>query len=193
MTVQSVCIYCGSSNHVDAAYKEIAKDIGKSFAERGLHIIYGGGHVGLMGLMADAALEAGGKVVGIIPEHIRSHEIQHTGLTELIVVDSMHERKSLMAEKADAFVVLPGGFGTLEEAFEILTWKQLALHNKPIVIYNVNGFWTPLLNLIEYLIENGFAPKTNRTIFKVAQDKDQLFAHLLEPAERSRDPDEKWA
>ncbi len=193
MTLQSVCVYCGSSNHVDEIYKQTAEKVGIALAERKLRIIYGGGHVGLMGIIADAALKAGGEVVGIIPEHIRAHEVQHKGLTELHVVDSMHTRKNLMAEKADAFVILPGGFGTLDEAFEVLTWKQLALHNKPIIIYNADGFWTPLLKLIDHMIESGFAPKNNYLIFKTANNLDELFAALSAPLPRSVSPDAKWA
>lgn len=192
MAIHSVCVYCGSSSHVDEKYKQLARDVGKNLAERGIKLVYGGGHVGLMGLLADAGLAAGGHVTGIIPEHIRAHEVQHTGLSELLVVDSMHARKSLMAEKADAFVILPGGFGTLDEAFEILTWKQLALHNKPIIIYNINGFWDPMLVLIEHLIDAGFAPKNNIHIYKVVTTMDELFAALIAPAEKMEDPENKW-
>lgn len=193
MSVQSVCVYCGSSNRVDGIYLESAKAVGESLARQGLTLIYGGGHVGLMGTVADSALKAGGKVIGIIPEHIRAHEIQHTGLTELLVVDSMHVRKSLMVEKADAFVVMPGGFGTLDEAFEILTWKQLSLHNKPILIYNVNGFWDPLLKLIEHMIASGFAPKDNADIFKIVTTPSEMMAALAQPLGHSFIPDAKWA
>lgn len=193
MTIQSVCVYCGSSNHVDETYKNLARAVGEALAKKGFRIVYGGGHVGLMGLVADSALKAGGEVVGIIPEHIRAHEVQHKGLTELIVVNDMHTRKNMMVEKADAFLVLPGGFGTLDEAFEVLTWKQLALHNKPIVIFNVEGFWTPLLNLIEHMIVKGFAPASNRNIFKAVTNIDDLFAALAKPLDRLFGPDEKWA
>lgn len=193
MTIQSVCVYCGSSNHVDEAYKQVARDVGRALAQHHLRIVYGGGYVGLMGLVADSALAAGGEVVGIIPEHIRAHEVQHKGLTELHVVDNMHTRKSLMVEKADAFVILPGGFGTLDEAFEVLTWKQLALHTKPIIIYNANGFWTPLLTLIDHMIDSGFAPKSNYDIFKSVTTIDELFAALNAPAPRVFGPEEKWA
>ncbi len=193
MSVQSVCVYCGSSNHVDEAYKKTAQDIGAALAGNKMRLVYGGGNVGLMGLMANATLAAGGEVVGIIPEHIRAHEVQHTGLTELHVVDSMHTRKNLMVEKSDAFVILPGGFGTLDETFEVLTWKQLALHNKPIVIYNVNDFWTPLLGLIDHLIKSGFAPQNNYNIFKTATTVDELIKVLCEPVGPGIAPDGKWA
>jgi uncharacterized protein (TIGR00730 family) len=175
-----VCVYCGSSNSADEHYKQLARDLGKALAERGMQIVYGGGHVGLMGLLADSGLQAGAKVTGIIPEHIRAHEVQHTKLSELFVVDSMHERKSLMAEKADAFVVLPGGFGTLDETFEILTWKQLALHNKPVVIFNINNFW------------NKFAPDYNHQLYSIVTNIDDMFTALARPAEKPHTPEEKW-
>ena len=192
MSISSVCIYCGSANHVDEIYKKTAHDVGVALAKRNLRLIYGGGHVGLMGTVADATLAAGGTAIGIIPEHIRTHELQHTGLTELYVVDNMHTRKSMMAEKADAFVVLPGGFGTLDELFEILTWKQLGLHTKPIVIFNVNDFWAPLIAMIEHIISCHFAPENNRHIFKVVTTVDELFAALIAHDEENFDPEDKW-
>lgn len=192
MAIQSVCVYCGSSNHVDERYKEVATFVGRALAERKIRLVYGGGHVGLMGLVADAALKAGGEVVGIIPEHIRAHEVQHTGLTEMHVVDNMHTRKNMMVEKADAFVALPGGFGTLDELFEVMTWKQLGLHNKPILIYNVNGFWDPLVNLIDNLIGTNFAPKNNYMIFKTVTSLDEMFTALFAPPTPSLGPEAKW-
>lgn len=137
-------------------------------------IVYGGGHVGLMGIVADSALKAGTKVIGIIPEHIRAQEVQHTGLSELHVVPDMHTRKRMMVEHADAFVVLPGGLGTLDEAFEILTWKKLRLHNKPIIIFNQNGYWDPLLALIDRTIQEGFASPADRVLFKVVTEVPQM-------------------
>lgn len=192
MAIQSVCVYCGSSNHVDAHYKDIAKQVGAALAARGKTLVYGGGHVGLMGLVADSALTGGGKVIGIIPEHIRAHEVQHTGLTEMHVVGNMHTRKNMMAEKADAFVALPGGFGTLDELFEILTWKQLGLHNKPIIIFDVDGFWQPLVKLIGGLIESGFAPRNNYDIFNVVTSVDEMFAALDAQPPVNIGPDSKW-
>ena len=193
--LQSVCVYCGSSCHVDDVYKQIAVDVGTALAQRKKRIVYGGGHVGLMGLLADSALKAGGEVVGIIPEHIRAREVQHKGLTELIVVENMHARKSLMVERADAFVVLPGGFGTLDETFEILTWKYLGLHNKPIIIYNQSGFWTPLLSLLNHMTAKGFvmsSHKDNAEYYRVASTLDDLFAALAAPTGPVMDPATKW-
>jgi len=152
----SVCVYCGSSGQVADIYKIAAHDLGTRIAQAGLRLVYGGGRVGLMGIMADAALAAGGEVVGIIPEHIQAREVDHTGLTELHVVDSMHTRKRLMVEKSDAFVILPGGLGTMDEAFEIITWRQLELHDKPVVIANIDGFWEPLRALLDHIRHTGF-------------------------------------
>ena len=192
MTIHSVCVYCGSSQRVDEIYKYTARKVGGAIGSQKLRLIYGGGHVGLMGVLADAALAAGGEVTGIIPEHIRTHEMQHTGLTELIVVDNMHIRKDMMAEKADAFVALPGGFGTLDELFEILTWKQIGLHTKPIIIYNEHGFWDPLLVLIEHVVSKNFAPANNREIFKVVTNIDDLFKAIFAPETTTFNPKDKW-
>ncbi|QJE72976.1 TIGR00730 family Rossman fold protein [Aerophototrophica crusticola] len=154
--LRNVCVYCGSSGSVDPSYKEAAHALGTALAERGLGLVYGGGRVGLMGIVADAALAAGGEVVGIIPEHIQKLEVEHTGLTELHVVDSMHTRKRMMVERSDAFIILPGGLGTLDEAFEIITWRQLKLHDKPIIIADIGGYWQPLRDLLTHLKDTGF-------------------------------------
>ena len=192
MTIESVCVYCGSSSHIDPLYKKIALEVGQAIASQKRRLIYGGGHVGLMGVVADAALAAGGSVVGIIPEHIRVHEVQHTGLTELHVVENMHIRKSMMAEKADAFIALPGGFGTLEELFEILTWKQIGLHTKPILIYNVDGFWDTMLAMIEHLITEKFAPESNRRLFTVVTSTQEMVRALETAMQETFNPEDKW-
>lgn len=192
MTIETVCVYCGSSVHIDPVYKQLADDVGTALAREHYRLIYGGGSVGLMGITANAALTAGGEVVGIIPEHIRSHEIQHTGLTELHVVDSMHIRKSMMFEKSDAFVILPGGFGTLEELFEVLTWKQIGLHSKPVIIFNAYHFWDPMLALIEHIIASNFAPQNNRRIFRVVTNVSEMLGALRENASESFNPEDKW-
>ena len=141
-------------------------------------IVYGGGHVGLMGIVADTALAAGGKVIGIIPEHIRAQEVQHLGLTELHVVPDMHTRKRMMVERADAFVVLPGGLGTLDETCEILTWKKLKLHNKPVVIFNAHGYWDHFLRLVDNCLEQGFENPSTLTHFKVVTNIADMFTAL---------------
>ena len=165
LRITSVCVYCGSASGVAEPYKKAAHDIGAALAERKLRTVYGGGHVGLMGIVADAALKAGGEVIGIIPEHIRSHEVQHMGLTELHVVPDMHTRKRMMVERADAFVIMPGGLGTLDEAFEILTWKKLGLHSKPVIIFNQDGYWDPSPGLIDRTIKDGFAKPEDAELY----------------------------
>ncbi|GAA4251601.1 TIGR00730 family Rossman fold protein [Azospirillum formosense] len=188
----SVCVYCGSSSRVAAVHKEAAHMLGDGLARRGIQLVYGGGRVGLMGIAADAALAAGGQVVGIIPEHIQSAEIEHTGLTELHVVDSMHTRKRMMVNRADAFVVLPGGLGTLDEAFETLTWKQLGLHDKPVVIVDVDGYWRPLLGLIDHTVAQGFTQPAHRALYTVVDDVDDVFAALAyEPEPALKIPTQK--
>ncbi|MDR3425181.1 MAG: TIGR00730 family Rossman fold protein [Alphaproteobacteria bacterium] len=180
MSLASICVYCGSSNLVAEPFKVSTRVIATELAQRGVRVVYGGGHVGLMGILADAALEAGGKVVGIIPEHIRAQEVQHNGLTELIVVPNMHTRKRMMVERADAFIILPGGFGTLDEAFEILTWKKLKLHNKPVFLFNERGYWNELIALVDKTIVEGFAQPSDRTLFQIADSVENLFALLDE-------------
>ena len=168
LSITSVCVYCGSCNGVSERYAEAARAVATALAERNIRIIYGGGHVGLMGIVADTALKAGTKVIGIIPEHIKAKEVQHTGLTELHVVADMHTRKRMMVERSEAFVILPGGLGTLDEAFEILTWKKLHLHNKPVVLLNLDGYWDPFIALIDRIVAEGFATAADRVLFEVA-------------------------
>lgn len=178
LKITSVCVYCGSSNNIAEKYKLSAQAIGTELARRGIHIVYGGGHVGLMGMVANAALKAGGVVIGIIPEHIREQEVQHKGLTELHVVPSMHIRKRMMVERGDAFIVLPGGFGTLDELFEILTWKKLRLHNDPIIVFNQDGYWDEMIALVEKIIAEGFSSPSDIHLFEVVDSVDGLFAAL---------------
>lgn len=181
MVFPSVCVYCGSSNNVAEKFKKSAGFIGAELARRGSRVVYGGGHVGLMGIVADSALKAGGVVIGIIPEHIRSQEVQHTGVTELHVVPDMHTRKRMMVERADAFIILPGGFGTLDELFEILTWKKLKLHNKPVIVFNQEGYWDEMIALIDKTITEGFSQPADRVLFKEVTTTEELFAVLDEP------------
>ena len=166
----SICVYCGSEADVAQPYNDAAVALGRLAAAQGIEIVYGGGRVGLMGLVADAALAGGGKVTGIIPRHIVEMEVAHQTLTELIVVETMHQRKQMMADRADAFAILPGGLGTLDEAFEILTWKQLGLHDKPIILVNIGGYWDPLLTLVRHGVDAGFIrPRHARLLADVAQ------------------------
>jgi uncharacterized protein (TIGR00730 family) len=157
MKISRVCVYCGSAGAVGERYRDAARELGTALAGAGLEVVFGGGRIGLMGLLADAALDAGGKVVGIIPGALRAAELAHPGLTELVITGSMHERKRVMAERSDAFAVLPGGIGTLDEMFEIVTWRQLGLHDKPVFLVNIDEYWQPLRALLDHLVAHGFA------------------------------------
>jgi uncharacterized protein (TIGR00730 family) len=153
---RTVCVFCGSSTGTRASFSDAARTLGTEFARRGLRLVYGGASVGLMGVLADAALAAGGDVVGVLPSALFVQEVAHTGLTTLHSVGSMHERKALMTDLADAFIALPGGFGTLDELFEATTWRQLGIHRKPIGVLDVDGYFGPLRTFIERAVEEGF-------------------------------------
>lgn len=172
--LKSICIFCGSSKGFSPKYEAVSKQLGKQLAEQNIEIIYGAGNVGLMGVVADAALDAGGKVVGIIPDFLKKWEVYHENLTELIVTETMHQRKWIMDERSDSVIVLPGGFGTLDELFEILTWGQLQLHEKPIGILNIDGFYDPLLGHINNMVKEGFVKEVNLDLFVVANSIDAL-------------------
>lgn len=178
--VKRLCVYCGSSGEVAEAYRAAAIRLGGLLGEQKIGLVYGGGRIGLMGLLADAALKAGGEVIGVIPDHLHDREIGHAGLTQLRVVDNMHERKRLMAELADAFAILPGGLGTLEEMLEVVTWKQLGLHDKPIFIIDVEGYWTPLLRLFDHVIDEGFAGRDARDLYRILPRVEDLAAAMRE-------------
>jgi uncharacterized protein (TIGR00730 family) len=184
MVPTSLCVFCGSSAGRRPAYRAAAEELGASLARRGIRLVYGGGKVGLMGAVADAALAAGGEVVGVIPQHLMDWEVGHLGLTELEIVGSMHERKARMADLSDAFVALPGGFGTLEEFCEVLTWSQLGLHPKPCGLLNVEGFYDPLLQLFEYGVAEGFILAAHRHLVLAEVSVERLLARLeaYEPA-----------
>lgn len=168
--MKSVCLFCGSNKGQRPEYISAAADFGRTLAEQGITLVYGAGKVGLMGVAADAALAAGGKVIGVIPEFLKAKEVAHLGLTELYVTDTMHQRKALMAELADGFVALPGGFGTFDELFEILTWAQLAVHDKPVGLLDVAGFYQPLLALTRHAVDEGFVPASNMELFSHSPD-----------------------
>ena len=165
MELKSVCVFCGSRPGSRPEYLEAARALGTELARRGLTLVYGGTSVGLMGAMADAVLTGGGKVVGVLPRVLSDREIAHQGLTELHLVDSMHTRKAMMAERADAFIAMPGGVGTFEELFEITTWAQLGLHHKPIGLLNVADFYGPLLALMRRAVDEGFIPEARAQPF----------------------------
>lgn len=168
--LKSLCVFCGSSAGRDPSHHAAAVQLGAHLGREGLQLVYGGGHVGMMGALAESALAAGSRVVGIIPEHLTRTEQAFVQASQLIVVDTMHTRKRRMFDMADAFCVLPGGMGTMDEFFEILTWKQLRLHNKPIIIVNNAGYWTPLLRLTESILAGGFASPATAALFAVVED-----------------------
>jgi len=176
--IASLCIYCGSNAGTDPAHAKLARSLGKTCAERDIELVFGGGAIGLMGAAADGALAAGGRVTGIIPTFLEQPEIAHPGVTELVVVDSMHARKQRMFERSDAFVALPGGIGTLDETVEIITWRLLGLHDKPIVLVDHLGYWRPLLTLIDHFVDTGFAAPEMRDLYTVVDSLEALFAHL---------------
>jgi uncharacterized protein (TIGR00730 family) len=172
--MRRVCVFCGSSHGVRPAYSDAARSLGQALVARGLGLVYGGGKVGLMGVVADAVLAAGGDVVGVIPHALMAREIGHAGLTTMHVVDSMHERKALMADAADAFIALPGGVGTFEELFEAITWTQLGLHAKPCGLLNVDGFFDDLLRFLDHAWVEGFIKPETRAIVKASADAREL-------------------
>lgn len=178
----SVAVYCGARCGDDPAFTAAARTLGRLIAEDGVVLIYGGGHVGLMGVLADAALAAGGRVVGVIPQSLVDREVGHAGLTELHVVKTMHERKHLMAERADAFIALPGGIGTLEELFEVWSWQQLGYHDKPIAMLNVAGYYDALLEFMRASHLHGFVSATQHQALLVDDDAARLLKRLRQAA-----------
>jgi uncharacterized protein (TIGR00730 family) len=190
--IKSICVYCGSSINVDDDFKIAAEEMGKILAARGIRLVYGGGKAGLMGIIADSVMKNGGEVTGIIPSHIAEREIQHTGLTELHVVDTMHVRKQMMVDHSDAFLVLPGGIGTMEEMCEIMTWRQLGIHDMPIVIANLKNFWGPFLETIENIIQQGFMRETDLKLATVVDKIDDIMEAFDRAPQESFDPSSKW-
>ena len=174
--MRSVCVFCGSRPGADVAYADAARSLGRTLAKRGISLVYGGAHVGLMDALADAAMKAGGEVAGVMPRALVEREIAHTSLTELHIVGSMHERKALMARLSDGFVALPGGSGTLEELFEVLTWAQLGQHGKPCGLLNVSGYYDPLLALFDHMVEQGFLTEAHRAMVLVESETADLLA-----------------
>ena len=180
--MQSVCVFCGSSPGFDPVYRDAASALGRLLAAEHITLIYGGASVGLMGAVADATLAGGGRVVGVLPEFLRRKELAHPRLTDLHVVDSMHERKARMAELAAGFIVMPGGFGTFDEAFEILTWNQLGLVTKPLVFLDGTGFYGPLLAALDHVVESGFVAPQFRRIAAVARTPEEAVRIASGPA-----------
>lgn len=178
MPAKSVCVYCGSRPGAMPAYGEAADKLGQSLAESGWRLVYGAGDVGLMGRVARAAQGAGGDTFGVIPAHLVAWEVGKTDLTRYIVTETMHERKKVMFMNADAVIVLPGGAGSLDEFFEVLTWAQLGLHDKPVVVLNTKGYWNPLIALVDHVIDQGFADASLRGLFQVADTPEAALALL---------------
>ena len=176
--IDSVCIFCGSQHGVDPRYRAAATRFGELAGAAGLRVIYGGGRVGLMGAAADASMASGGEVVGLIPARLLEREVGHRAITELVVTRDMFERKSQMIERADAFVVLPGGLGTLDELLEVVTLRQLGYHDKPIVLINLGGYWDPYLVLVERVVDQGFAAPSVRRLVTVVDDVEDALAAL---------------
>lgn len=179
-TLKSLCVFCGSRAGADPAYAQEAETLGRLLAERGVRLVYGGGGIGLMAVVANAAIRAGGRVTGVIPEFLRAYEVGVVDGAEELVVESMHARKARMFDISDAFVVLPGGLGTLDESIEITTWKQLQQHNKPIIFVNTNGYWEPYLALIERVVEAGFGHHKVRELFSVVARVEDVFAAIAQ-------------
>lgn len=188
MYMNSIVVYCGSSAGHDPVYMEQATLLGAALAQKNLALVYGGAKVGLMGAVADGVLNAGGKAIGVLPHFLQQKELAHAGLTELILVDTMHERKTKMNELCDGVIALPGGFGTMEELFEMLTWGQLGLHRKPIGLLNTNGFYDDLMSLARNMSEKGFLTAENRDMLLCSNDINDLLSQLenYEPPTRSK-------
>ena len=178
--MKRICVFCGSSAGSQPEYRACAEELGAELTRRNIGLVYGGGNVGLMGAIADSVLKAGGEAIGVIPEHLMAREIGHNRLTKLHVVHSMHERKALMADLSDAFIALPGGFGTLEEFFEVLTWSQLGLHVKPCGIVNVRGYYIPLLHMLDHAVRERFLKAENRALVLARDTPSELLQALEE-------------
>ena len=187
-TLRRICVFCGASPGGSPAYLELARSVGRGLAERGIGVVYGGGRVGLMGALAEAALDAGGEAIGVIPRGLVDRELAHPGLTDLRVVGSLHERKAVMTELADGFIALPGGLGTLEELSEVASWAQLQLHAKPIGLLGVDDYWVDLLGWLDHAVEEGFVPPDHRRLMLEAPD----LATLLEAFRDWSPPADRW-
>jgi uncharacterized protein (TIGR00730 family) len=188
--IKSVCVYCGSAPGAKPVYAEAAKAFGRALVEADMSLVYGGGRVGLMGLIADEVLAHGGRAVGVIPELLLNKEVGHTDLTELHVVPDMHERKKKMADLSDAFVAMPGGVGTFEELFEVYTWAQLGYHQKPVALLDVDGYYDPLLAMLRHTVEEGFMREAYLNILQVAREPDEMIEKLRRYVPPVHD---KWA
>ncbi len=177
-TMQSICVFCGAQNAVPETHKAMARQLGIDMAKAGKQLVYGGGDCGLMGAVANGVLEGNGKAIGVFPRSLGRIEVEHKGLTQMIMVDSMHERKQIMYDNSDVFVVLPGGFGTLDEMFEVITWRQIKIHTKQVIIFNHHGYWDHVIALMDNIISTGFAKESNREFYTVVETKEELYRLL---------------
>lgn len=176
--IKAVCVFCGASNAIDKTYLEVGKTFGKMLVKENIQLVYGGGDCGVMGAVANSVLQDKGYVTGVFPRSLKDLESEHASLSEIIMVESMHERKRIMFERSDAIVVLPGGFGTMDEMFEIITWRQLRFHNKKIIILNHKGYWNTLISLMDNIIENGFARDEVRTFYTIVETPEEVIKVL---------------
>lgn len=177
-TIESLCVFCGAQNAVAKHFLDMGAWFGEEMARRNIKLVYGGGDCGLMGAVANSVMKGGGHVTGVFPISLRNIENEHQNLSEIVIVGSMHERKKLMFDLSQAFVILPGGFGTMDEMFEILTWKQLLLHDKPIIIINYKGYWDPLVALLQNILAKGFARPESAALFQIVNTPEEAFALL---------------
>jgi uncharacterized protein (TIGR00730 family) len=176
--MKSICVFCGAQNAVPKTHLDMARTLGNDMAAADKQLVYGGGDCGLMGAVANGVLEKGGKAIGVFPRSLGRIEVEHKGLTQMFMVDSMHERKQIMYDNADVFVILPGGFGTLDEMFEVITWHQIGIHTKKVIIFNHEGYWNHLITLMDNIITTGFAKEINRTFYTVVNTKAELYQLL---------------
>ena len=176
--IKAVCVFCGASNAVAPTFLDVGKKFGKLLVDNSIQLVYGGGDCGIMGAVANSVLSEKGYVTGVFPRSLKDLESEHASLSEIIMVESMHERKRIMFERSDAIVVLPGGFGTMDEMFEIITWKQLRFHTKKILILNHEGYWNPLITLMDSIIDNGFAREEVRSFYEVLDTPEEVIAAL---------------
>ena len=179
-TIKSVCVFCGSQSGSNRNHKYETEQLGNLIAQKGFRLVYGGGNIGLMGILASQALSNDCNILGVIPDHLMKKEVGKTDLKILTVTKNMHERKKIMYDKSDAFIVLPGGVGTLDEFFETLTWAQLGLHDKPIILLNIDNFWTPLLNLLNHQVKSGFINKNINKLFITLKTSQKAIDYLLD-------------
>ncbi|MBL4590247.1 MAG: TIGR00730 family Rossman fold protein [Alphaproteobacteria bacterium] len=190
--MKTVCVYCSSSNKVKQEFKDATEELGTILANAGKTVVYGGAKSGLMGLIADSTLASGGKVIGVITSYLQNLEVEHDGLTEAHIVETMHERKAMMVDKSDAFIILPGGIGTLEELVEVATWRQLGLHEKPIIIVNTDNYWDSFLDMMNKMVDENCMLSAHKTIFQVVDSPVDVLSALKSFQADSFDVKSKW-